>query len=55
MKALIQEFMTHISVERGLAKNTLLAYGRDLQKYAEYLASLRIVSPEKISRDKITK
>jgi integrase/recombinase XerD len=55
MKALIQEFMTHISVERGLAKNTLLAYGRDLQKYAEYLASLRIVSPEKISRDNITK
>ena len=38
MKEFIDEFMNYLSVERGLAKNTLLAYRRDLEKYIDYLS-----------------
>jgi integrase/recombinase XerD len=34
---LIQDFLHHLTVERGLAKNTLLAYGRDLAKFGRFL------------------
>ncbi len=39
MKAtvLIDDFLHHLTVERGLARNSLLAYGRDLAKFARYL------------------
>lgn len=37
MQDLIQEFINYLSVERGLAKNTLMAYGRDLRLYTQYL------------------
>jgi integrase/recombinase XerD len=35
--ALVQDFLHHLTVERGLAKNTLLAYGRDLAKFGRFL------------------
>lgn len=54
MKALISEFITYISVERGLAKNTLLAYTRDLEKYVAHLAEKGVKQPEGISRDLVT-
>ncbi len=34
---LIQDFLHHLTVERGLANNSVLAYGRDLAKYARFL------------------
>jgi integrase/recombinase XerD len=39
MKAapLIEDFLHYLTVERGLAKNSVLAYGRDLAKFARYL------------------
>jgi len=39
MKAavLIDDFLHHLTVERGLARNSLLAYGRDLAKFTRYL------------------
>ena len=54
MKTFIQEFITHMSVERGLARNTLSAYTRDLEKYAGYLADKGIISPEKVVRETVT-
>jgi integrase/recombinase XerD len=41
MKAddLIDDFLHYLTVERGLAKNSVLAYGRDLAKLRRYLAS----------------
>ena len=37
MKKYIEDFIDYLSVERGLAQNTLLAYRRDLNKYLDYL------------------
>jgi integrase/recombinase XerD len=33
----IEEFLLHLTVERGLAKNSVLAYGQDLKKFERYL------------------
>ncbi len=35
--ALVQEFLHHLTVERGLAGNSVLAYGRDLAKFSRFL------------------
>jgi integrase/recombinase XerD len=36
--SLVEDFLHHLTVERGLARNTVLAYGRDLAKFARFLA-----------------
>ena len=36
-RALLQSFISHIGVERGLSKNTLSSYQRDLLKLSEFL------------------
>jgi integrase/recombinase XerD len=38
-EALVEEFLDYLKVERGLAKNSLLAYGRDLAKFSRFLAA----------------
>ena len=38
MNSTIQVFLDYIRVEKGLANNTLLAYGRDLAKFAVFVA-----------------
>ncbi len=48
-----QEFLNYLSVERGLAQNTLLAYGRDLERYLVFLASAKIYDFAKIQRKHI--
>lgn len=37
MKALIDEFIYYLTVERGLAENTLESYARDLRNYRKFL------------------
>ena len=51
---LIDEFMQHILVERGLARNTKDAYERDLLKYTRYLITHRIGQIKKVDRRHIT-
>ncbi len=55
MKNLIKDFISYLDVERGLAKNTLLSYARDLEDYSQYLKqTYQIVTPQGIVREYIT-
>lgn len=54
MKAFIGEFMNYLSVERGLAQNTLLAYRRDLTKYIDYLSQKGIKAVPEVNREHIS-
>jgi len=42
-------FMNYLAVERGLARNTLDAYGRDLSRYLAWLQRHGVTHPEDIS------
>jgi integrase/recombinase XerD len=46
--AAIDRFLTHLAVERGLARNTLEAYGRDLARLALQLAADGVAEPAAI-------
>ena len=52
MYHLIDEFITYLRIERGLAENTISAYSRDLIRFLKYLES-RDLNPVKISRNVI--
>jgi integrase/recombinase XerD len=55
MKSLIGEFLNYLSVERGLARNTLSAYARDLEAYVRHLDERQgVKSPDAVTREKIT-
>jgi integrase/recombinase XerD len=54
MKEFIDEFMNYLSVERGLAKNTLLAYRRDLTKYIDYLSLKSVKTSNGVSREHVS-
>jgi len=54
MKEFIDEFMNYLSVERGLAKNTLLAYRRDLAKYIDYLTQKGVKTGNGVSREHVS-
>lgn len=46
--AAIDRFLTHLAVERGLARNTLDAYARDLARLAAHLEAEGVASPEDV-------
>lgn len=54
MKELVDEFLNYLSVERGLADNTIYAYRRDLNKYVDYLKRVRIDSIKNTTRNQIS-
>ncbi|MDD3374661.1 MAG: site-specific tyrosine recombinase XerD [Candidatus Omnitrophica bacterium] len=54
MKEYLQEFLNHLFVERGLAKNTIMAYQRDLMQYIQYFSRRGIKDPDAIKRSDIT-
>jgi len=54
MKVLIQQFLDYLSVERGLAPNTIQAYGRDLNMFVDFLDEKGITFAEKVSHKDIT-
>lgn len=53
MKKLINEFINYLSVERGLAMNTLESYGRDLRQYSQYLEMDDEAAIDSVSRNTI--
>ncbi|MFC1630993.1 site-specific tyrosine recombinase XerD [Candidatus Omnitrophota bacterium] len=54
MKNLVEEFLSYLSVERGLAENTISAYRRDLSKYSQYVEKNNKGSLNNINRRDIT-
>ena len=49
----IRQFLDSLSLEKGLSRNTLLGYGRDLRRYARFLERQKISSPEKVRRREV--
>ena len=53
MTELLREFLDSLSVEKGLSKNTLLSYGRDLRHYLAYLKKKKVPSLDQVTRNRI--
>jgi len=49
MNHYLDHYLNYLAVERGLANNTLDAYGRDLARYLDYLEKQKVVVLENIS------
>jgi len=54
MKALVEEFLNYLSVERGLSKNTIASYGNDLHHFVRRLESMGITEVGRVKRQDIT-
>ncbi|MDP8266005.1 MAG: site-specific tyrosine recombinase XerD [Candidatus Aceula meridiana] len=54
MKQYLEEFLNHLFVERGLAKNTLLAYQKDLSQYIKYFSRKGISDSDAVKRQDVT-
>lgn len=50
----VEEFLTSLAAERGLAVNTIAAYRRDLRQYCDFLAANGIESVEEVTPDLVT-
>jgi integrase/recombinase XerD len=53
MDTTIHVFLSYVRVEKGLAHNTILAYGRDLRKFGAFLAQRRKHRVEDVIREDI--
>src|SRR5690625_2150210 len=48
------EYLSHLSVERGLAENTLQSYRRDLNRYIDFLSEAGVTDPAGITQSHIS-
>jgi len=53
VKELIDSFLDYLSVERGLAKNTIVAYRQDLNIYLDFMIKRGINALSRISKNEI--
>ncbi|WP_082748990.1 site-specific tyrosine recombinase XerD [Nocardioides jensenii] len=45
----VRTYLDHLAVERGLAKNTLTSYRRDLRRYQEYLTAQDVAELDEVT------
>ena len=50
----LERYLRHVSIERGLAANTVAAYRRDLTAYLDFLLLRGITTPEGIGADDVS-
>ncbi|NLA27713.1 MAG: site-specific tyrosine recombinase XerD [Firmicutes bacterium] len=55
MHSWLEHFSHYLSVEKGLARNTLDSYRRDLKKFIQFLEKEKVSSPSKVDRSLITR
>jgi integrase/recombinase XerD len=48
---LVERYLDHLRVERGLARNSVAAYRRDLKLHADYLEEVGIDDPREVQRE----
>ena len=53
MDTTIHVFLSYVRVEKGLAQNTILAYGRDLKKFSDFLAKRGKREAGEVNRDDV--
>lgn len=53
LPALVDAYLRHLTIERGMAKNTIAAYRADLARYLVFLDSKNINSPPQINEQTI--
>jgi integrase/recombinase XerD len=53
MESTIHVFLSYLRVEKGLAQNTILAYGRDLKRFAEFLRKRHKQRMEDVTREDV--
>jgi integrase/recombinase XerD len=45
----LRQYLDHLAIERGLARNSLASYRRDLARYRQFMVELGVSSPEDIT------
>lgn len=54
MKAYLQPFMLYLSRDKGLSRNTLESYGRDISQFLEFVVERGIEIPEEIKKTHVS-
>jgi integrase/recombinase XerD len=53
LPASVDKFLRHLRLERNVSGNTLLAYGRDLQRMLRHMCTRGVQRPAELDRDKL--
>ena len=49
LSSLVESFLDHLVVERGVSRHTVAAYRRDLRRYADHLARAGVTDPSAVT------